>query len=98
MINNLVFKNFFRDKLSILGFLISLIGAYTLFPIYLNLNVYPLSLSKELWYSLDPSWVLALNYVKEKGVYWGSEFAFTYGPLGQLLTRAGWGENKYIFL
>ena len=98
MKDNLVYRNFFIDKLSIFGLLISLFGAYILFPNFLNLNIYPLSLSKELWYSLDPSWVVALNYVKEKGIYWGSDFAFTYGPLGQLLTRAGWGENKFIFL
>lgn len=98
MKKNLVFKDFFKDKINLLFIVVSLIGAYLLFPNYLNLTVNPLVLSKELWYSLDPSWVVALNYVKEKGVSWGSDFAFTYGPLGQLLTRAAWGENKYVFL
>lgn len=95
---NFFVNNFIKNKTNTFGLIISLIGAFILFPNYLNLNIYPLSLSKELWYSLDPSWVVALNYVKEKGVSWGSDFAFTYGPLGQLLTRAAWGENKYVFL
>jgi hypothetical protein len=95
---NLFVNNFIKNKTNIFGLVVSLLGAYMLFPNYLNLNIYPLSLSKELWLSLDPSWVVALNYVKEKGVIWGSDFAFTYGPLGQLLTRAAWGESKYVFL
>ena len=95
---NFFVNNFIKNKTNIFGLIVSLLGAYMLFPNYLNLNIYPLSLSKELWFSLDPSWVVALNYVKEKGVSWGTDFAFTYGPLGQLLTRAAWGENKYVFL
>jgi len=95
---NFFVNNFIKNKTNIFGLIVSLLGAYILFPNYLNLNIYPLSLSKELWFSLDPSWVVALNYVKEKGVSWGSDFAFTYGPLGQLLTRAAWGESKYVFL
>ncbi|RTL13773.1 MAG: hypothetical protein EKK56_03845 [Flavobacteriaceae bacterium] len=98
MRNNLVFVDFIKNKINLLFIVVSFIGAYLLFPNYLFLSVNPLALSKELWYSLDPSWVVALNYVKEKGVSWGSDFAFTYGPLGQLLTRAAWGENKYVFL
>jgi len=95
---NFFVNNFIKNKVNTFGLIISLLGAYVLFPNYLNLNIYPLSLSKELWYSLDPSWVVALNYVKSKAISWGSDFAFTYGPLAQLLTRAGWGENKYVFL
>lgn len=95
---NFFVNNFIKNKTNIFGLIVSLLGAYMLFPNYLNLNIYPLSLSKELWFSLDPSWVVALNYVKEKGVSWGTDFAFTYGPLGQLLTRAAWGESKYVFL
>lgn len=98
MRNNIVFRDFIKDKINLLFVVVSLIGAYLLFPNYLNLTVNPLVLSKQLWYSLDPSWVVALNYVKEKVVSWGSDFAFTYGPLSQLLTRAAWGENKYVFL
>ncbi len=95
---NSFFSTFFKSKTNILGLLIAFVGAYVLFPSYLELNVMPLSLSKELWMSLDPSWVIALNYVKLKGMTWGTDIAFTYGPLAHLLTRAGWGENKLTFL
>jgi hypothetical protein len=30
---------------------------------------------------LDPSWILALNWVKNTGAQWGKDFIFTYGPL-----------------
>lgn len=36
---------------------------------------------------LDPSWQLALHMAFEKGLKWGNEIAFTYGPLGFLSTR-----------
>lgn len=95
--NYLKYKVFFSDKTNLLGLLISFLAAYILFPNYFHLNITPLSLSKELWMSLDPSWVIALNYVKINGVSWGADIAFTYGPLAQLFTRASWGENKFTF-
>ncbi len=36
---------------------------------------------------LDSSWILAINMAYAKGLRFGSEFIFTYGPLGFLHTR-----------
>jgi len=36
---------------------------------------------------LDPSWKMALNYAFEKGLQWGSDFGFTYGPFGFIATN-----------
>jgi hypothetical protein len=33
---------------------------------------------------LDPSWHVALNLAAHRGLDWGSQFVFTYGPLGYL--------------
>ena len=42
--------------------------------------------------------MLGLNYFKLKDLVWGTDIAFTYGPLGQLCTRIGWGEIRPTFL
>jgi hypothetical protein len=39
-----------------------------------------------------------MNYVKLKNVTWGTDVAFTYGPLAQFCTRIGWGENRFSFV
>lgn len=93
------YSNYFlKNKTFFLGILISFLGSYILFPSYFNLNILPLSVSKELWVSLDPSWTIALNYLKINGATWGKDIAFTYGPLAPLFTRLSWGENKFTFL
>ncbi|QBB71019.1 hypothetical protein ELE36_12035 [Pseudolysobacter antarcticus] len=33
---------------------------------------------------LDPSWRMVLNWASTHGLHWGSDIAFTYGPLGYL--------------
>lgn len=93
--NNL--KEFFKNKINFIGFFIALICAYMIIPNYFELNVMPLQPTKELWLSLDPSWSIALNYIKKQNLIWGQDIAFTYGPLAHFCTRVGWGENKFTF-
>lgn len=91
-------KIFSKQNVVYLYIFISLFCAYLLFPNYFELNIFPIQASQYNWISLDPSWTITLNYLKIKGLTWGSDIAFTYGPLGQLCTRAGWGESKFLFL
>ena len=92
------FQEIFKNKINIIGFFIAFISAYMIIPNYFELNVMPLQSTKELWLSLDPSWNIALNYIKSKSLIWGKDIAFTYGPLAHFCTRVGWGENKFSFL
>jgi hypothetical protein len=89
--------NYFT-KINIIGFLISIIAAYFLFPPYFDMGIFPVQPSEYLWMSLDPSWISALNYVKIQGLTWGKDFAFTYGPLSYLSTRVGWGQTRESLL
>jgi hypothetical protein len=91
-------KIFFKDKTNVIGFIIAFFGAYMMIPNYFEANLYPIQSSKELWMSLDPSWGIGLNYVKIKNLTWGTDFAFTYGPLAHFCTRVGWGSSKLSFL
>lgn len=91
-------SSFFKDKVTITGVFIAFIGAYLLIPNYFDANIFSLPASQDLWMSLDPSWGIALNYVELKNLTWGTDVAFSYGPLAHLCTRVGWGENKYSFL
>lgn len=93
-----VAKVFLKKNLLYLNMCISLFCAYLLFPNCFELNIFPIQTSQYNWTSLDPSWTVTLNYLKIKGLSWGSDIAFTYGPLGQLCTRVGWGESKFLFL
>lgn len=93
------FLEFFKNKMNLLSILVALLGAYIVFPNYFEANIYPLeSSANSLWMSLDPSWLLALNYFKLKGLSWGNEIAFTYGPLSYLSTRVGWGIHRIDFI
>ena len=93
-----IIKNIFKDKINVLSFFIAFLGAFMLLPNYFEADIMPLPLANDLWMSLDPSWGIALNYVKLKNLTWGTDVAFTYGPLALFCTRAGWGENKFTFL
>ena len=93
-----IIKNIFKNKINVLSFFVAFLGAFMLFPNYFEAYVMPLPLSKDLWMSLDPSWGIALNYVKLKNLTWGTDVAFTYGPLAHFCTRIGWGENRLSFL
>ncbi|MBS1774338.1 MAG: hypothetical protein JST82_15890 [Bacteroidetes bacterium] len=50
------------------------------------------------WYGLDVSWQMTLNYAKVSKWVWGKDIIYTYGPLGYLATRMGWGISKWVFL
>jgi hypothetical protein len=39
-----------------------------------------------------------MNYVKIKNLTWGTDVAFTYGPLAHFCTRIGWGESRFSFM
>ncbi|MCF6131462.1 hypothetical protein [Flavobacterium wongokense] len=92
------FKDTYFTKINILGFLLALVAAYLLFPPYFDMSLNPIQYNNEIWITLDPSWVTTLNYVKIKGMQWGTDFAFTLGPLSYLTTRVGWGQNSISFL
>jgi hypothetical protein len=91
-------KEAFKDKANFLAAVIAFFGAYLLIPAHFDKDVASLPLIKNLWASLDPSWTIGLNYVKQKGLTWGTDVAFTYGPLAQFCTRVGWGESRLTFL
>ena len=87
------------DKKSVLIIIFSLACSVFLFPNYFEATLYPIQDSpSELWKSLDPSWMIALNYAIINKLEWGKDIIFTYGPLSYLSTRVGWGQNKFSFL
>lgn len=89
--------NYFT-KINIIGFLISIIAAYFLFPPYFDMGIYPIPPTEFSWQTLDPSWVSTINYIKIQNLNWGNDFAFTLGPLSYLTTRVGWGQERIGFL
>jgi len=89
--------NYFT-KINIIGFLISFIAAYFLFPPYFDMGIYPIPPTEFSWQTLDPSWVSTINYIKIQNLNWGNDFAFTLGPLSYLTTRVGWGQDRIGFL
>jgi hypothetical protein len=91
-------KLFFKDKTNVIALVLGLLAAYLLFPGLLVNTVYPIDAANFSMGSLDASWSEALNYVNSKGLIWGTDFAFTYGPLAYLSIRLGLGANKYSFL
>jgi hypothetical protein len=91
-------ESYLKTREGLIGILTAFLGAYVLFPIYFEINIFPLQFSEHLWTSIDSSWIVALNYFKQNNAVWGNDVAFTYGPLAQLYTRLGWGESRYIFL
>ena len=88
--------NYFT-KINIIGFLISFIAAYFLFPPYFDMGIYPIPPTEFSWQTLDPSWVSTINYIKIQNLNWGNDFAFTLGPLSYLTTRVGWGQDRIGF-
>ncbi len=89
---------FLSKKHNYIAGILALIGAFMLWPDNFMAHVWPIPPSDQLWMSLDPSWVVSLNYAKIKEFVWGSDFAFTYGPLGPFVTRIGWEENRMLIL
>lgn len=86
------------DKVEILGYFVILFCAFLIYPCFFSMGVFPLGAENYFWSSLDPSWSLALSYANENNFVWGKDIAFTYGPLGYLSTRIGWGINRNILL
>ncbi len=86
-------KEFFGNKVNWLGILLALTCAFIHLPRYFEVYFPPLTPSPDVWWGLDLSWILTLNYVNIKELTWGTDFAFTYGPLSYLSTRLGWGTN-----
>ena len=86
-------KQFFGNKVNWLGILLALTCAFIHLPRYFEVYFPPLTPSPDVWWGLDLSWILTLNYVNIKELIWGTDFAFTYGPLSYLSTRLGWGTN-----
>ena len=50
------------------------------------------------WYGLDVSWQMTLNYAWIKNLSFGTAIVYTYGPLGFLATRFGWGIPLWAFV
>lgn len=91
-------KLFFNFQNSIKAGIIALFASYISFPYFFELTQSPIPSNNYSFYSLDASWVLTLGFVNLKNLVWGSDFAFTYGPLSYLAIRNGWGMSKYSFL
>ncbi len=93
-------KEIFGNKWSIAAIIVAIFSAYLLFPANFTMVIWPLPADShgQFWNSIDPSWMMGLNYIKHRGVEWGSGLAFTYGPLATFFTRIGWGENKWSLL
>lgn len=96
MIKSLKTKTFSISN--IVGFTLSVIAAYFLFPSNFEMSIYPIQSSEYIWASLDPSWVSGLNYMSIKNLIWGKDVVFTLGPLSYLTTRVGWGHEKTGFI
>lgn len=76
---------------------LAFVCSYLVFPNYFETNNFA-SQPGVTWASIDPSWMIALNYFNIKGFSWGNEVAFTYGPLGYLCIRTGWGLSRWELL
>lgn len=50
------------------------------------------------WLGLDVSWQMTLSYANMKDWVWGKDIVYTYGPLGFLSTRIGWGVSRWVFV
>jgi hypothetical protein len=48
--------------------------------------------------SLDGSWAIGLQLALEKNMHFGTDFLFTYGPLGFLNTGLVFGVSKWVYV
>ncbi|MGK4566555.1 hypothetical protein [Flavobacterium sp. 3HN19-14] len=85
-------------KTNVPAILLAFVGAYFLFPSIFDMGVYPLDTNNYLSNALDSSWIITLNYANINNWVWGKDIAFTYGPLGSLAMRIGWGSNRFSIL
>lgn len=58
----------------------------------------PAAFFKDAGYSLDGAWVMALGYAARKGLTFGRDIVFTYGPLGFFSTRYAVGSAQALLL
>jgi hypothetical protein len=86
-------KQILGNKTTLTGILLALVCTFIHIPRYFDVYFPPLSPSADVWWGLDLSWILTLNYANLKELTWGTDFAFTYGPLSYLSTRLGWGTS-----
>ncbi|MFN4026034.1 MAG: hypothetical protein ACK4IZ_01165 [Flavobacterium sp.] len=91
-------KQVFGNRINLLGILIALLCTFIHIPRYFEVYFPPLTPSPDVWWGLDLSWILTLNYVNIKQMAWGTDFAFTYGPLSYLSTRLGWGTSGNVLI
>ena len=64
---------------------------------YVSLLVYPIRIHRIIA-GLDPSWILALNYLRGTHYRFGSDVVWTYGPLGFLAMPLNIGNNLPVSL
>jgi hypothetical protein len=93
-------RRFFNNSLSLgdlgLGF-IALLLAINMIPV--PFVIYPTLVDKgPTWHGLDVSFQMTLNHANVKNWSWGNDIIATYGPLGFLSTRIGWGVSRWVFL
>jgi hypothetical protein len=89
----------FKNNISRLYFTINKYGIinYILVSFYIFI-IAPLGIFNTPDLSIDGSWMLALPAAVEKGMTFGSDFLFTYGPLGFLVTRIPLHHNKLYYI
>lgn len=74
------------------------------FLLALNMYTFPFCTTPWLvsegpsWLGLDVSWQMVLNYANIQNWTWGKDIIYTYGPLGFLSKRLGWGVSPWVFL
>lgn len=92
---------FFKEKSNIIGLSLAFLLAFITIPGNFHGGIVPLTPSPagSEWFSLDPSWRVAMGFANLRHLTWGTDFAFTYGPLGFFCTRLCWGASKWpLFL
>lgn len=94
-----IIKNDKAFKSLTLQILLVVFAAYILMPNYLPAVTYLCESEKiNMTNCLDASWVMSLHWALQKGLIFGKDYVFTYGPLGFLATRTALGFNHLYFL
>jgi hypothetical protein len=61
--------------------------------VYVSLLAFPVFYFSLNTYSVDPAWQFAINYFFDRGIIFGREVVWTYGPLGFLVVPHNVGHN-----
>lgn len=83
-----------NGKEKAVAFLLALTCSFLVFPTFFEATVESIPFWGSL-FTLDPAWRATLNKIDIEQLTWGTDFTFTYGPLGYLATRIGWGQSKW---